>query len=308
MAAKDLPHLIESVRRFNRFYARHLAMLKGLRASPFSRTEASVIHELGRREQSTATELGEQLRLDAGYLSRMLRRFHVRHLVARTRSVRDGRESLLSLTRLGQKTAAELNREAQQATGAILSLLAEEDQVRLVGAMRTIVELLGQPPERRVPYLLRTPRPGDMGWVVQRHGALVAPENGWDARYEAHVADAVARFVTDHDATRECCWIVERDGEPVGCAFLVQESPTAGRLRLLFVDPKARKMGIATRLVNECVRFARGAGYQIITMSASGAPPGSRHLGERLGFRMVRESWEENFGRRWVEQAWELPL
>jgi DNA-binding MarR family transcriptional regulator/GNAT superfamily N-acetyltransferase len=308
MAAQDLAHLVESVRRFNRFYAKHLALLQERRAGPFSSTEAALLHELARREQSTATTLGEQLRLDAGYLSRVLRRFQTRHLVTRSRSSRDGRESLLSLTRLGQKAEAEVNRDAQQAAGAVLNLLAEEDQIRLVGAMRTIVELLGQPPERRVPYLLRSPRPGDLGWVVQRHGALVAPDNGWDARYEAHVADVVARFVRDHDATRECCWIVERDGEPVGCVFLVQESPTAGRLRLLFVDPKARKVGIASRLVNECVRFARRAGYRMITISASGAPPGSRHLGDRLGFRLVGESWQENFGQRWVEQAWELPL
>jgi DNA-binding MarR family transcriptional regulator/GNAT superfamily N-acetyltransferase len=308
MAALDLAHLVESVRRFNRFYAKQLALLQEQRAGPLSRTEATLLHELARREQSTATALGEQLRLDAGYLSRMLRRLQTRHLVARSRSSRDGRESLLSLTRLGQKAVAELNRDAELATGALLALLDERDQVRLVGAMRTIVELLGQPPERRVPYLIRAPRAGDMGWVVQRHGSLVARDNGWDTRYEAHVADLVARFIRDHDHTRECCWIAERDGDPVGCVFLVRESPTVGRLRLLFVDPIARKMGIATRLVNECVNFARHARYQLITESNRGAPHGSRHLGERLGFRLARESWQENFGQRGVEQTWELSL
>jgi DNA-binding MarR family transcriptional regulator/N-acetylglutamate synthase-like GNAT family acetyltransferase len=309
MTRTDLERRVEAVRGFNRFYTRRIGVLdEGLLKSPFSLTEVRVLYELAHRDRPTAAELGKDLGLDAGYLSRILRGFEGRGLVAREPSPVDGRESLLRLTRRGHKAFAPLDARARDEVATLLADLSEEGQGRLVGAMHTIEDLLGDRPGPKVPYLLRPPRPGDMGWVVYRHGVLYAREYGWDERFEALVAGIVARFMQDFDPRRERCWIAERDGDNVGCTFLVKQSEEVAKLRLLLVEPAARGLGIGRRLVQECVGFARQAGYRTVTLWTDGVLHAARHLYQEAGFRLVREEPHDLFGHGLVGQTWELTL
>jgi DNA-binding MarR family transcriptional regulator/ribosomal protein S18 acetylase RimI-like enzyme len=309
LATLDFPQRVAVMSRFARFCARQLGQpaQRGSRI-PLSRTAARVLAELAERRHTTPTALGTELGLDPGYLSRLLRALRTRHFVTREPSPANRRQSVLSLTRLGQHAAAKLDEGARQDSGDRLRLLSEDDQQRLVSAMRTIETLLDPGVERPTPYLLRPPSAGDMGWVVQRHAALYARESGWDARYEAKVAEFVAWFLTQHDPARECCWIAERDDENVGSVFLVNESPAVGRIRLLLVDPKARRSGIGTRLLRQCVGFARRTGYERVVLSARTTQGTTRHLYDALGFRLLREEWEQTSGRPVVGQTWELIL
>jgi DNA-binding MarR family transcriptional regulator/GNAT superfamily N-acetyltransferase len=309
VSARELHRRIEAVRRFNRFYTRRIGVLhEGLLGSPFSLVEARVIYEMAQRGQTTATELGQELGLDGGYLSRILRRFESRGLIDKRRSKADGRRSLLRLTKAGQDAFAALDSRSRHEIGALLGALGREDQVRLVGAMHTIEILLGAGPERRTPYLLRPHQPGDMGWVVQRHAALYAEEYGWDEGFEALVARIVAEFLDRFDPKAERCWIAERDGAAVGSAFLVKKSKRVAKLRLLLVEPKARGLGIGTRLVDECVAFARRVGYRKVTLWTNSVLTKARPLYERAGFRLVREAPHHSFGQDLIGQTWELEL
>jgi len=309
MAAADLPHRVEAVRRFNRFYTRQIGLLhEHLLRSPFSLAEARVIYELAHRAPTTATALSKELGLDAGYLSRIMRGFQKRSLLARKPSQTDGRQSLLSLTERGQEAFARLNAESRGEIESLLSALPEDGPARLVAAMQVIEGLLGAPPERTGAYRLRPHQPGDMGWVVHRHGVLYAREYGWNEQFEALVAEIVARFIKQYDAARERCWIAERDGEPVGSVFLVQRSRTVAQLRLLLVEPNARGLGIGARLVNECVRFARHAGYRRIMLWTNSVLHAARHIYEAAGFRLVREDPHHSFGHDLIAQTWELGL
>src|SRR5262245_61632807 len=248
---------VDVVRRFNRFYTRRIGALRaGLLDSPFSLAEARLLYELAHRERPTAAELARDLGLDAGYLSRMLRGFERRRLLTRERSKSDGRQSLLALTPEGRRTFGTLNTRSTAEVRAMLGKLSDAGQRRLVEAMRDVERLLGATPEVKTPYLLRPHRPGDMGWVVHRHGALYAQEYGWDERFEALVATIVARFIEKFDPKRERCWIAERDGEIVGSVFLVSKSRAVAQLRLLLVVPRARGLGIGQRLVVGCVGLA----------------------------------------------------
>jgi DNA-binding MarR family transcriptional regulator/N-acetylglutamate synthase-like GNAT family acetyltransferase len=297
------------VRRFNRFYTRQIGVLQEhLLDSPFSLTEARVLYELAHQEQTTASQLGEALGLDPGYLSRLLRSFQHRRLIAKQPSPTDGRQQLLSLTDKGQATFAQLNARSHEDIGVMLSKLAPADQERLVAAMQAIERLLGPAPESRVPYILRPPQPGDMGWVVQRHGALYADEYGWDAQFEALVAEIVAKFVRDFDPARERCWIAEKDGQNVGCVFLVRRSKTVAQLRLLLVEPQARGLSIGTRLVTECLRFARQVGYRKMMLWTNDVLHAARRIYERAGFRLVKKETHHSFGHDLVGQTWELDL
>lgn len=307
----DFPQRVEAVRRFNRFYTRRIGVLQEwLLASPFSLTEARVIYELAHHEDVTATRLAEELRLDPGYLSRILRQFEEGALVSRRPSETDGRRSLLSLTDRGRQAFAELNAASRNEVGAMLEALPTEEQVRLVGAMHVIERLLGAAPEGGVPYLLRPHQPGDMGWVVYRHGVLYAREYGWDERFEALVAQIVSGFVERFDPARERCWIAEKDGENVGSVFLVNHPEREGvaKLRLLLVEPKARGLGIGTRLVEECLRFARRVGYRTVTLWTNDVLHAARHIYEKTGFRVVSEEPHSRFGPKTVGQTWELDL
>lgn len=309
MAAIVPAHRISAVRQFNRFYTRQIGLLQeGYLASPFSLTEVRVLYELAHGERTTATALGRSLRLDAGYLSRLLRGFEERGLVAREPSPVDGRQSLLILTDAGRAAFAPLDARSREDIGTMLSPLPDGDQDRLVGAMETIERLLGERRDSSTPYLIRPHQPGDMGWVVHRHGVLYAREYGWDERFEALVAGIVATFIEGLDPKRERCWIAEREGDVIGSVFLVRQSERIAKLRLLLVEPAARGLGVGTRLVDECVRFARSAGYATITLWTNDVLHAARHLYERAGFRLVHSEPHHSFGHDLVGETWELDL
>jgi DNA-binding MarR family transcriptional regulator/GNAT superfamily N-acetyltransferase len=309
MVENDLYQRVEAVRRFNRFYTQQIGVLhEGLLKSPFSLTEARVIYELAHHEKTTATDLGNELGLDAGYLSRLLRSFQKRHLINKQASQTDGRQNLLSLTEKGQEAFAALNARSHNEVGAMLSKLSPLDQNRLVKVMHTIEGLLGAQPEHKVSYLLRPHHPGDMGWVVNRHGILYAEEYGWDEQFEALVADIVAKFIQHYNPKVERCWMAEIDGEIVGSVFLVKQSKTVAKLRLLLIEPKARGMGIGTRLVGECVRFALRVGYRKIILWTNNVLQAARHIYEKAGFRLVHEKPHHSFGHDLIGETWELSL
>jgi DNA-binding MarR family transcriptional regulator/GNAT superfamily N-acetyltransferase len=315
MADPGLPQRVAAVRRFNRCYTKQIGLLQErLLQSPFSLTEARVLYELARHRETTASALRQELGLDAGYLSRILRGFRRHRLIAPpARSHRDGRRRLLRLTARGRAAFTSLDRGSRREVGALLGALPTVDQDRLVAAMRAVEGLLDPPPrspsaEPRAPCVLRPPRPGDLGWVVQRHGALYAQEYGWDARFEGLVAEIVARFVERYDPERERCWIAERDGVNVGSVLLVKESDGVARLRLLLVEPRARGLGIGERLVRECVSFARRAGYRTLTLWTNSVLHAARHIYEKVGLRLVEEERHHSFGRDLVGQTWNLEL
>jgi DNA-binding MarR family transcriptional regulator/N-acetylglutamate synthase-like GNAT family acetyltransferase len=305
----DLNSRIQAVRGFNRFYTRQIGVLQqGLLGSPFSLAEGRVLYELAHRDAPTATDLATDLDLDAGYLSRMLRGFTRRGLIARTPSAADGRRSHVTLTARGRQAADRLDRGSQQAVGTMLRRLPAADQRQLVAAAGTIESLLGPRAPQPAPYILRPPQPGDMGWVVGRHGALYAEEYGYDRRFEGLVASIVGAFVERFDPDRERCWIAEKDGENVGSVFLVRKSAQVAKLRLLIVEPSARGLGIGSRLVAECVRFARQAGYRTITLWTHGHLRAARHLYREAGFRLVRKQPAHSFGLDLVDEIWELKI
>ena len=309
MAERDVKRRVDAVRSFNRFYTKQIGVLhEGLLGSPYSLTEVRVLYELAHREQPTAAELGKELGLDAGYLSRILRGFEKRGLVARVRSRTDGRQSLLSLTADGKKAFAPLNARSHDEVAGMLGRLSAAEQDRLIGAMRAIEMLLGARLEPKVPYLLRPHQPGDMGWIIHRHGALYAQEYGWDETFEALVAEIAAKFIQSFDPKRERCWIAEREGEIVGSVFLVRRSKTVGKLRLMYVEPKARGLGIGSRLVEECIRFARQAGYRKMVLWTNSVLAAARHIYEKAGFRLVHEEPHHSFGHDLVGETWELKL
>lgn len=311
MPGHELPHRIEAVRRFNRFYTKQIGLLQeGLLQSPFSLTEARVVYELAHHEQTTATHLAQELGLDQGYMSRIVRGFQESGLIERRPSKEDRRVQLLSLTEAGQEAFAEINAASRSEIEAMLAEFSEGEQRRLLKAMGDIEEMLGAPPEHRVPYIRRPHQPGDMGWVVHRHGVLYNREYGWDEGFEALVAEIVARFIQDFDRRRERCWIAEKDGENVGSVFLVRHPEREGvaKLRLLLVEPRARGLGIGSHLVGECTRFARQAGYSTITLWTNSVLETARRIYEKEGYRLVRENPHHSFGVDLVGQDWELEL
>ena len=309
MAETKLEQRIAAVRRFNRFYTGKIGLLhEGYLASPFSLTEGRVLYELAHRDTATAAELGRELGLDPGYLSRILRAFGERGLVRRTRSKTDARQSLLALTDRGHDAFAPLHTRSRDEIAAMLRGLSAADQDRLVGALHTVESLLGARPETKAPYMLRPHQPGDMGWVVHRHGVLYAQEYKLDERFEALVAQIVARFIERFDARRERCWMAEKDGEIVGSVFLVRHSATVAQLRLLLVEPRARGLGVGARLVAECERFARQAGYRKITLWTNSVLVAARRIYDAAGYRLVKSEPHESFGQKLVGETWELRL
>jgi DNA-binding MarR family transcriptional regulator/GNAT superfamily N-acetyltransferase len=309
MGASALDRRILSVRKFNRFYTQKIGVLgEGLYESPFSLTEVRILYELSARGSATASELARDLALDAGYLSRILKAFRRDGLIAGTPAKEDARRVRLTLTAKGQETFAPLDRRSHDEVGAALSALPAPAQARLVRAMRTIEEILGggAPKDSRV--VLRPPMPGDLGWVVHRHGALYAAEYGWDERFEAVVAKIAGEFVENLDPRAERCWMAEKDGEIVGSVFLVRKSKTVARLRLLYVEPSERGFGIGKRLVAECVRFARRAGYRTITLWTQSVLTAARRIYERQGFRLVASESNRISGQDLVAETWELDL
>jgi len=300
---------VDAVRCFNRFYTKQIGVLQEhLLQSPFSLTEARVLYELAHVEQTTATDLGETLGLDVGYQSRILSAFEKQGLLVKKPSKTDGRRSLLQVTRAGRQAFRNINVASHNEVGAMLGDLPEDVQSRLVAAMQTIEDVLGAHREQRAPYLLRPHRAGDMGWVVQRHGVLYAQEYGWDEHFEALVAEIVAKFIRTYDPKRERCWIAEKNGENVGSVFLVKRAEAVAQLRLLLVEPSARGLGIGTRLVEECRRFASQAGYKKITLWTNSVLQAARKIYEKEGYRLVEEEPHHSFGHDLIGQTWELEL
>lgn len=309
MTQTDLDQRISAVRHFNRFYTQQIGVLQeGYLNSSFSVAEVRVLYELAHREKTTASELARELGFDPGYLSRILHGFKKRDLIDKKPSEADGRQNLLWLTEAGRDVFAPLQARSHDDIGAMLGRLSPAEQSRLVDAMASIEALLGARPGPKPPYVLRPHRPGDMGWVVHRHGALYAQEYGWDEQFEALVATIVAKFLQHYDPRRERCWIAEIDGETVGSAFVVKQSETVAKLRLLLVEPKARGLGVGAHLVDECVRFARTAGYKKIKLWTNSVLVAARHIYEKAGFRLVDAEPHHSFGHDLVGETWELKL
>jgi DNA-binding MarR family transcriptional regulator/GNAT superfamily N-acetyltransferase len=302
---------IAAVRRFNRFYTRQIGVLrKTFLDSPYSLAEARVLYEIANGRSTTASEIGQKLDLDAAYLSRTLRNFEKRGLIVRKRSARDARQSHLALSPRGRRAFAPLEEHSRRDTAAMLGKLTLADRASLIGAMHTIETLLASEagPKRHTGYTLRAPIPGDFGWVIKRHAELYGDEYGWKEPFEALCAQIVADCANKNDPQRERCWIAEIEGENVGCIFLAKESATVARIRLLLVDPKARGLGLGTRLVDECIGFARRAGYKKITLWTHRVLTAARHIYQKAGFKLVRSERHRNWGPPVVSEHWDLEL
>ena len=300
---------VAAVRGFNRFYTKQIGLLRsGYLQSSLSLSEVRVLYELAHRDNLTATDLSQELELDPGYLSRILRGFNKRGLLLRKSSESDGRRRHLSLSHKGKNVFGELDSRTQAEIEKMLTRLSSFEQRQLVEAMHMIERLLGARSEPKTPYLLRSHQPGDMGWVIHRHGALYAQEYGWDERFEALVAEIAAKFIHKFDPKRERCWIAERDGSNAGSVFLVRESEKVARLRLLLVEPSARGLGIGNRLVEECTRFARRAGYKKITLWTQSILHAARHIYKKAGYRMVERVQHREFGYDLIGETWEMTL
>jgi DNA-binding MarR family transcriptional regulator/GNAT superfamily N-acetyltransferase len=307
--AEQRPQRIAAVRRFNRFYTQHLGVLReDWLESPFSLTEARVLYEIRQREGTTATDIARDLGLDAGYLSRMLRRFHKLGLIRRQTSPDDGRQSHLSITARGAKAFAPLEARTNAQVGAVLDRLPATDQDALVSAMRNVERLMspGTPAEPNI--VLREPQPGDFGWMVARHAELYAQEYQWGGNFEGVCAKIVADFVNNFDAQRERCWIAERNGERVGSVMLAKKTEDTARLRLLLVEPAARGLGIGARLTDECIRFARASGYRRITLWTHSVLAAARAIYARAGFTLTSSEPRRSFGQDVVSEDWDLVL
>ena len=306
--ASDDP--VQTVRRFNRFYTRQIGVLQEhLLRSPFSLPEVRVLYELAHLEQITAGELCRELGLDRGYLSRMLQSFEAKGWIATAPSTDDRRRVFLSLTKKGRKVFAPLELRSSREVSAMLAKLSPAQQQKLLAAMSDIQGVLCSSHRDGAPYILRPHRPGDMGWVVQSHGLLYSKEYGYDERFEALVAGIVAEFIEKFDPARERCWITEKNGTNVGSVFLVKKSASVAKLRLLLVEPSARGLGIGKRLVEECVRFAREAGYKKIVLWTQSELAAARRLYQNAGFELVAEKKHQSWSRKdLVAETWEIQL
>ena len=310
---------IEALRRFNRFYTRRIGVLhEGLLDTKFSLTESRLLWELAHRDSTTATELARELDLDGGYLSRLLSGFKQRGLVKTLRSKDDGRHLLLTLSAAGRKAFAPLDERSRGEVGALLAILAEAQQQQLLQALASVESLLGDVPRTSPPaaFVLRPHRPGDIGWVISRHGALYAQEYGWDVRFEALVGQIASRFIEQFDPAHEACWIAERDSTYIGSVFLVQArdeatnapEPGVAQLRMLLVEPSARGLGLGVALVYECEHFARRCGYRTIRLWTNSILAAARGIYQKAGYRLVASEAHHSFGHDLVGESWELTL
>lgn len=302
---------IARVRAFNRDYTRRIGVLaEGLLDSPYSLTEVRVMYEIAHREALTAGDLAQDLELDKGYLSRILKRFEAKRLLARSAAPEDARRQYLRLTPAGMRVFTPLEERTREQIGAMLAKLDDERRSAVLEAMDVIQHaLVGEgPPAAVASVTLRPHRPGDMGWVIQRHGELYHQEYGWNGEFEALVAEIAAEFVRKLDPTRERCWIAEYAGRRVGCIFLVAKDKSTAKLRLLLVEPNARGLGVGRTLVTECVRFARESGYKKIVLWTQDNLTAARHLYSKAGFVKVAQEPHHSFGYDLVAETWELEL
>lgn len=307
--APELERQIAAVRGFSRFYTRKLGIIEPkLLDSPWTLQEARIIYEIAERQSCTATELVRALGLDAGYLSRTLQALQRRQIVARKPSKADRRVTELALTAKGRAAFADLDGRSRRDVAALLGTLEASERTMIVNAMTAIERALKPQAEPRAGFLLRSHRPGDIGWVASRHGALYAQEYGWDISFEALVAEIAAQFIRSYDPVREHCWIAEIGGEPVGSVFLVRASDDVARLRLLLVEKKARGLGVGRALTEQCIRFGRQAGYTSITLWTQSMLVAARGIYQRAGFHRVKEEKHHSFGVDLVGETWELKL
>jgi DNA-binding MarR family transcriptional regulator/GNAT superfamily N-acetyltransferase len=300
---------IAAVRHFNRFYTQRIGVLQdGFAESPFSLTQARVLYEIRQRDGATASDIARGLGLDAGYLSRMLRRFHKLGLIGKRTSATDARQSFLSLTARGRVAFAPLEARTKRQVGAMLRRLTATQQRDLVSALPTAETLLSERAKSVPDVILRQPKPGDFGWIVARHAVLYQQEYGWIEPFEGLCAQIVADFVNKFDARRERCWIAELDGENVGSVFLAKDSDEIARLRLLLVEPSARGHGIGKRLTDECIHFARQCGYRKITLWTHSVLTAARHVYQQAGFRLTSSEPRQSWGQDVVSEHWDLQL
>ena len=304
------PEAVAAVRRFNRFYTRQVGALGRLHLNgPYALTEVRVLYELAHHEGLTAKALGAELGLDAGYLSRMLKRFETDGLIRRAPLPGDGRSALLQMTDKGRSVFASLDERTRREVTDMLERLGQDRAARLTGAMADIERLLDPEPKPGGDVILRTHRVGDMGWIVWRHGVLYAREYGWDERFEALVARICADFLEHHDPGRERCWIAERDGERLGCIALVAtDRPEGAKLRILLVEPAARGLGVGRRLVEACVSFARQAGYREIVLMTESSLTAARAIYAKAGFELEGEDPQGAFAPGVTAETWRLKL
>jgi DNA-binding MarR family transcriptional regulator/N-acetylglutamate synthase-like GNAT family acetyltransferase len=300
---------ISAVRHFNRFFTRQIGVLReGLLHSPYPLIDARILFELGQRDQLTATHLCRELGLDAGYASRVLTRLEQQGLLEKVRSAGDGRSFILHLTEKGQEAFVLLDQRSRTEAGELLNDLSAVDQQKLLRAMQTIEGILTRGLKFADPFILRTHQPGDMGKVTQLHGQLYAQEYGFDTSFEALVAQIVADFITNFKPDRERCWIAEMNGEVVGSVFVVQKDEQVAKLRLLLVDPKARGLGLGSRLVDECIRFAQRCGYKKLILWTNSILLEARNIYQKAGFKLIEEEAHHSYGQDLIGETWELDL
>lgn len=300
---------ITVVRRFNRFFTRHLGVLReGLLHSPYSLTESRIIYEIANRDNLIAADLSRELGLDAGYLSRILDLLSQRKLIQKVPSGSDGRQRLIHLTKEGEEAYSLLNNRSREEIAEMLNSLSMKDQNRLMEAMNTIEHLLGDGLKYSEPYFLRQHEPGDMGSVIHMHGRIYAQEYGWDEHFEALVAQICSDFINHYNPDKERCWIAEIEGQVVGSIFVVQGDEGVAKLRLLVVDPAARGLGLGTRLVDECIRFAKRKGYKKLVLWTNSVLVTARKIYKKAGFELVQQEPHHSFGHDLVGENWELLL
>jgi DNA-binding MarR family transcriptional regulator/N-acetylglutamate synthase-like GNAT family acetyltransferase len=305
----DADDQIAAVRSFNRFYTSRLGVLdQHLLKSPFSLSEARVLYELAHREDPAAKEIGIELGLDPGYLSRIVQKFDDGGLITRKPLPSDRRQYRLGLTAKGRQAFAKLERSSDDDIGAMLAAMPRGEGGRLTAAMAVIERLLGASERSPRPAILRDPGPGDMGWVVQSHGAFYAREYGFDSSFEALVTEIAAKFLTSFDASRERCWIADIDGAQVGSVFLVRHTDDIAKLRLLLVEPAGRGQGLGQRLVAECISFARACGYRKITLWTQSILVAARKIYQDAGFVLVAAEPHRSFGQSLIGETWEREL
>lgn len=303
----DLDRRVAAVRQFNRAYTQRIGVLdEGYLDTPFSLTQGRVLYELAEVDGVTAKEIAGKLALDPGYLSRMLRAFRQYGLVESRRGTADGRSKTLSLTVAGRAAFAPLDRNAKTGIARLLAPLTPAQQQALTGAMGRIIALLDTASE--APIGLRPHRPGDIGWIVERHGVLYAEEYGCNSEFEAMVAEIGAALLHGFDPRREACWIAERHGERLGSVALARRSDEVAQLRLLLVEPAARGHGLGARLVGECLDFARRAGYRRIMLETYSTLTAARRIYAAVGFRLAEEHPEQAYGHDLVGETWEMAL
>ena len=309
MSAQNLHEGTALFRRFNRFYTKQIGLLtQGLLKTRFTLIQARVLYELAQQKQTTASALVDKLNIDPGYLSRILSTFEKEGLLRKHRSTSDSRQRILKLTNQGKKSFAELDERSRRVAEEMLLDLADEDRHRLLHAMQTIETILDTKPKPPTPYLLRPHRPGDIGWVIHRHGVVYAQEYEFDETFEALVAEILVQFIRKHDPKRECLWIAEQEGERIGSVMIVDAGDQVAQLRLLLVEPKARGQTVGKRLIDECVNFSRRNRYRKIKLWTQSNLPQARHLYAKAGFERVSQSAQKSFGQDSIAEIWEMPL